>query len=133
VKRLMLLICALCLTACAPLLQTVQGERGSVSIKVGAVLLSNPGPDTLRAPAVLVEGTAELTLPAVLLDASGKPIADTGCTKNTSGRWDCVLPDVPAGQRYRLAPVTGAATWASASGYRDSHLGGRVPVYLQSR
>ena len=113
-KRL-LLASTLLLSACAPFLQTVQGEQASLARDGQSILFKNPGPDTAEAPALLIVGT----------DLS---ISDSRCTRRASGAVGCVLPDTPAGQQFRL-PFTGKVSTASLTFYRASK--GARPVYLE--
>lgn len=108
------LACLLTLTACAPALQLAQGERASLTRDGQSILLSNPGPDTAESPALLIVGAV-----------SGLPDV---CRPRSPGVWGCALPDVPAGQRYRLA-YSGTVNAGSVTFYRAS--AGVRPVYLE--
>lgn len=108
------LACLLTLTACAPALQAVQGERASLARDGQSIVLSNPGPDTAESPALLIVG-AVTGLPDV-------------CRPRSAGVWGCALPDVPAGKLYRVA-YAGTVSGGSATFYRAS--AGVRPVYLE--
>ena len=106
-NRKLLIICALALTGCAPLLQTVQGEAGSLSRDGSAILLNNPGPGPMAETVLRVEG------PGLVLGAPCVARANTGV-------WGCVIGDVPEGQKYRLTPVSGTISKAAANFYRGT-------------
>ena len=113
-RKLLLLACALSvlpLVSCAPLLQTVQGEAGSVSRDGSSIILSNPGPDAMTETVMRVEGT-DLLL--------GAP-----CEYRAPNVYGCLIGTVPAGSKYRVTPAlnvqtgkVGVITRASANFYK---------------
>ena len=105
-NRKLLIICALALTSCAPLLQTVQGEPGSLSRDGSAILLNNPGPGSMTEAVVRVEG------PGLVLGAP--------CELRAVNVYGCVLGEIPAGSKYRLTPTAGTVSRASANFYRGT-------------
>ena len=109
----MLIICALAFTSCAPLLQTIQGEAGSLSRDGTSILLNNPGPGPMAETVVRVEGT-DLIL--------GAP-----CVYRAPNVYGCIVGDVLEGSRYRITPIldlktnkVGTITKASANFYRGT-------------
>ena len=113
-KKFFLLASVLLLSSCAPALQAVQGESASLTDAAGAVVFVNPGPETAEAPALLLSGALET--------------ADPNCVKRASGRYGCSLPDVVAGQQYRLV-YAGKLDSASVTFYKASS--GVRPIYLR--
>ena len=99
-----MLLTALALTSCAPLLATVQGEAGSLSRGAGEqILLRNPGPTPMLAPTVRVEG------PGLVM---GDKYCDPAGTDPERGTaiWHCgteakPIPDVPVGGFTSLTPI----------------------------
>ncbi|CAM4435893.1 hypothetical protein [Deinococcus marmoris] len=110
----LLILPLLLLASCAPILQTVQQESASLADVGGAIIFANPGPETAKAPELLLAGTIETT--------------DPNCVKRASGRLGCNLPDTVAGQQYRLI-YTGKLSSASVSFYKASK--GDRPIYLR--
>ena len=106
-KKLLLIAASMAFVSCAPLLQTVQGEPGSLSRDGSAILLNNPGPGPMTEAVVRVEG------PGLVLGAPCVARANTGV-------WGCVIGDVPEGQKYRLTPTAGTVSRASANFYRGT-------------
>ena len=111
-KRI-LILSAVLLSSCAPLLQTVQGEAGSLSRDGSAILLNNPGPGPMTEAVVRVEGT-DLIL--------GAP-----CEYRAPNVYGCIVGTVDAGSKYRITPILdlatnkiGTITRASANFYRGS-------------
>ena len=109
----LLIICALALTSCAPLLQTVQGEAGSLSRDGSSILLNNPGPGPMTEAVVRVEGTGLIL---------GAP-----CTYRAPNVYGCIVGTVDSGSRYRITPIldlatgkVGTITRASANFYRGT-------------
>ena len=102
-KRFLLLL-SLLLASCAPLLQTVQGERGSLVRDGTAVLLVNPGPGGMTEVVMRVEGPG-LTLAAP-------------CEVRAVNVYGCLIGTVPEGKQFRVVPLTGTIGRASANLYR---------------
>ena len=100
----LLILGTLALCSCAPLLQAVQGEAGSLVREGADVLLVNPGPGDMTETVMRVEGPG-LTL--------GSP-----CTQRAANVYGCLIGSVPEGKKYRIAPLTGTITKASANFYR---------------
>ena len=106
-RKLLILPVLFLATSCAPLLQTVQGEAGSLSRDGSAILLNNPGPGPMTETVIRVEG------PGLTLGAPCVARANTGV-------WGCIVGDVPEGQKYRLTPTAGTITKASANFFRGT-------------
>ena len=106
-KKLLILPLLLLASSCAPLLQTVQGEAGSLSRDRSAILLNNPGPGPMTETVLRVEG------PGLVLGAPCVARANTGV-------WGCVIGDVPEGSRYRLTALSGTISKASSNFYRGT-------------
>ena len=102
-KKLLILM-TLTLASCAPLLQAVQGEAGTLVRDESAVLLVNPGPGDMTETVMRVEGPG-LTL--------GSP-----CSQRAVNVYGCLVGSVPEGKKYRVTPLTGTITRASANFYR---------------
>ena len=102
-KRL-LILGTLALCSCAPLVQTVQGERGSLTRDGNAVVLTNPGPGDMTETVMRVEGPG-LTL--------GAP-----CEVRAVGVYGCLIGTLPEGKKYRVVPLTGTISKAAANLYR---------------
>ena len=123
-KRLILL-CALSLSACAPLAQLAQpGEAARLTQDGLSLVISNPGPDALT-------GDPSRATPGGVLTVDGAGLTPDSqaagwCKLNTSARYDCQLPEIPAGQRLRVTFTAGAINDAALLAYRASR--GAVPV-----
>lgn len=105
-KKLLLIAASLTFVSCAPLLQTVQSEAGSLSRDGSAILLNNPGPGPMTEAVVRVEG------PGLVLGAP--------CELRAVNVYGCVLGEIPAGGKYRLTPTAGTVSRASANFYRGT-------------
>ena len=125
-KRLFLL-CALTMTACAPLAQLAQpGEPARLTQDGLSLLVSNSGPDALT-------GDPSRNIPGGVLTVDGLGLvpddqARQWCTLNSSMRWDCFVPEIKAGERIRVTFTSGVINDAVFIGYRASK--GGVPVVL---
>ena len=108
-----LLLAPLLLASCAPLYGVVQGDRATLRVEAQAVVFANPGPDVARLPSLLIRDAAS---------------ADPLCSRLDARTVACKLPDVPAGQQYRLVTDT-RPTAASVTFYRAGS--GDRPVYLR--
>ena len=106
----LLLLPLLLLAACAPLVQTVQGERGSLVRDGIAVVLTNPGPGDMTETVMRVEGVG-LTL--------GAP-----CEVRAVGVYGCLIGTVPEGKKYNVMPLTGTISRAASNFYR-----GNSPIF----
>ena len=100
----LLLLPLLLLASCAPLLQAVQGEAGTLVRDGADVLLVNPGKGDMTETVLRVEGPG-LTL--------GSP-----CAQRAANVYGCLVGSVPEGKKYRITPLTGSVTKASANFYR---------------
>ncbi|ULH15979.1 hypothetical protein MF271_04930 [Deinococcus sp. KNUC1210] len=121
--KLLLLLSLIGLASCAPALQTVQREQGSL-VQIGpSILLKNPGPGPMTGdpsrvgdgPNIAVFGSVDLSL--------GAP-----CSLRKLGTWVCPVIDVPEGQQYRVNIMAGSVSGASATFYRA---GRNLPIYLE--
>ncbi|GGR11272.1 hypothetical protein [Deinococcus ruber] len=119
----LLLLSLIALASCAPALQTVQQEQGSL-VQVGpSILLKNPGPGPMTGdpsrvgdgPNIAVFGSADLSL-------------DAPCYLRKVGTWACPVTDVPENQQYRVNIMTGSVSGASVTFYRA---GRSLPIYLE--
>lgn len=125
--RKLFLLCALTLTACAPVAQLAQpGEAARLSQEGLSLLVSNPGPDSLT-------GDPSRKTPGGVLTVAGMGLvpddqAKQWCTLNSSARWDCELPEIKAGERIRVTFTSGVINDANFIAYRASK--GGVPVVL---
>ena len=102
----LLLLPLLLLASCAPLIQTVQGERGSLVRDGTAVLLINPGPGGMTEVVMRVEGPG-LTLAAP-------------CEVRAVNVYGCLIGTVPEGKQFRVVPLTGTISRAAANFYKGT-------------
>jgi hypothetical protein len=121
VKRLLLLLAALSLTACAPVAGLTQGQDRVPLTRDGRdLLIVNPGPGALTGdptrpgdgPALTMTGSADLTLDAT---------AQTWCTLATSSaprEYRCNLPTIPGGSQLRVVVTAGQVSDAGGLAYR---------------
>ena len=100
----LLILPLLLLASCAPLLQAVQGETGTLVREGADVLLVNPGKGDMTEVVMRVEGPG-LTL--------GSP-----CTQRAVNVYGCLVGSVPEGKKYRITPTAGTISKASANFYR---------------
>ncbi|GGO18802.1 hypothetical protein [Deinococcus humi] len=125
-KRL-LLLCALTMTACAPIAQLAQPDESARLTQDGlSLLVSNPGPESLT-------GDPSRNIPGGVLTVDGLGLtpddqAKQWCMLNSSARWDCFVPEVKAGERVLVTFTSGVINDAMFTGYRASR--GAVPVVL---
>lgn len=101
--RRAVLLLALLLPACAPALQTLQGDGGTLTAAGQVVTLANPGPGSITKVAVYLAG--RLT------------VQGAACHAVRSGT-GCALPDVPAGGTAALTVTEGRVTTGSVTYYR---------------
>lgn len=102
-KRL-LIVAALALSSCAPLLGTLQGDDASLTRSSGSVLF-DAGTTNAEDVAVYLKGDA------ITVSGSGAV-----CSAVSTGI-GCTLGTVPAGKKFRLI-VAGTLTSGSATFYR---------------
>lgn len=124
-KKLFLLS-ALALSACAPIAQLAQPGEAKIVQEGLSLLVPNTGVDALT-------GDPSRKTPGGVLTVSGVGLvpdveAKAWCKLNSSARWDCVLPEIKAGERSRVTFTTGVINDAVFTGYRASK--GGVPVFL---
>jgi hypothetical protein len=104
----LLLLCALTMTACAPIAQLAQpGEAARLTQDGLSLLVSNPGPDSLTGDPSRQTPGGVLTVDGVGLVPDDQ--AKQWCTLNSSARWDCPLPRSPISLPACTPPIR--ASW----------------------